>query len=765
VKTKKLKAFLSFWFSLFTFHFIMDLNKEYQSFINSNSLGDGLRMTAGIILPAIVFNYFDLLSIGIVVSVGAMCVSLTDTAGPINQRLNGMAACFSIGFVVALITGFAVHHIILLGIAITCICFIVSMIGVYGSRANSVGVAVLLIMVLTIESKSQEWQIVYNAFYILAGGVWYMLMSLLLYRVRPYKVAQQLLGNYIVSTANYLRIRGSFYNKHIDYDKSYQHMLDQQIAVQEKQNLVREILYKTRSIVTDSTNTGRILLMIFRDTTDLFERTATSYQDYEKLHQSFENSDILSRFQHFIIETSKELDEIGLAVKSNQPSEERGLLQKHFQELYDYFETFKDNNRTPENVEGFIDLRHILNSIEDIVNRIHTLHLYTTYDKKYAKKLPSESEYEKFITHNVIDLKLLKDNLSFNSNIFRHAVRISIAALFGYIVSKFLPIGHSYWILLTIIVILKPAYSLSKNRTYQRLLGTIAGAIIGVIVLYFVKSDTTLFVCMLLFMIGAYSLIRTKYFASILLLTPYIMILFHLLSHIKTESILIDRVIDTAIGAAIAFLANFFLIPAWEKDKIKNYMSQALIGNANYFKAISQAYTGTPATISQYKLSRKGAFVSLANLSDAFSRMLSEPKNKQENNKLIYQFVVLNHMLTSHIATLSYYAAPLAEKYSSNDFKPIINTTIEKFDAAITFLNNEQDQTKITDNADRNNPLNKQVNELMIKRREELQQNLLETTTKQTLSEFKSIVDQFNFIVQIATDIEKLSGQVQLVTE
>ena len=243
------------------------------------------------------------------------------------------------------------------------------------------------------------------------------------------------------------------------------------------------------------------------------------------------------------------------------------------------------------------------------------------------------------------------------------------------------------------------------------------------------------------------------------------MILFHLLSHVKTESILIDRVIDTAIGSTIAFLANFFLIPVWEKDKIKDYMTRALVGNANYFKAISQAYTGNPATISQYKLSRKGAFVSLANLSDAFSRMLSEPKNKQKNSKPIYQFVVLNHMLTSHIATLSYYASPLAEKYHSDDFNPIIDTTIEKFDTAIALLNNEQDQTERINDADRSNPLNKQVNELVIKRREELQQNLLETTTKQTLSEFKSIVDQFNFIVQIATDIEKLSRQLQLVTE
>jgi uncharacterized membrane protein (TIGR01666 family) len=740
----------------------MDLIKEYKSFINSNSLGDGVRMTTGIILPAIILNYLGYLPIGIVAAVGAMCVSLADTSGPIHHRVNGMAACFTIGFIVALLTGFTVPHPILLGILIPFICFSVSMLGVYGSRANAVGVGVLMIMVLTIERKNQGWFVVYNALYIFGGGLWYMLMSLLLYRARPYKIPQQVLGNCIVATASYLRIRASFYDKHVDYEKSYRQMLEQQIDVQGKQTLVRELLFKTRSIITDSTNTGRILLMIFRDTIDLFERTMTSHQDYEALHKAFNQSDLLYRIQQLILEAAEELDEIGLAVKSGEASNDKGLLLKNFQELHAYFEEFRDINRTPENVEGFINIRHLLNGIEDIISRIHTLHLYTTYDKKHEKKLPSASEYEKFITHTVIDLKLVKDNLSFDSNTFRHAIRISIATLCGYIISKFLPVGHSYWILLTIVVILKPAYSLSKQRSYQRLLGTIAGAVVGVIILFFVKDDTALFVIMSLLMVAAYSLIRTKYFASILFLTPYIMILFHLLSHVRTESILIDRVIDTAIGSVIAFLANFFLIPAWEKGQIKNYMVQALTENANYFRRIASAYTGTPVSITQYKLSRKGAFVSLANLSDAFTRMLSEPKNKQENSKQIYQFVVLNHMLTSHIATLSYYAEPLAGKYSSEDFAPIIAATSAQFEEAIDALTNEENSITAKNEEERNNILTKQVNELMLKRREELQQNLLETPTKQTLSEFKSIVDQFNFIIRVATDIKKVSTRFYL---
>ena len=49
-------------------------------------------------------------------------------------------------------------------------------------------------------------------------------------------------------------------------------------------------------------------------------------------------------------------------------------------------------------------------------------------------------------------------------------------------------------------------------------------------------------------------------------------------------------------------------------------------------------------------MSRKEVFVSTANLSAAFHRMLSEPKSKQRNSSEIYEFVVLNNVLSSNIA-------------------------------------------------------------------------------------------------------------------
>lgn len=58
-----------------------------------------------------------------------------------------------------------------------------------------------------------------------------------------------------------------------------------------------------------------------------------------------------------------------------------------------------------------------------------------------------------------------------------------------------------------------------------------------------------------------------------------------------------------------------------------------------------------------FKEIRKDAIIALANLSDNFQRMLSDPKFQQHLRiKRIHQFVNTSHLLTAYIASLSMYA-------------------------------------------------------------------------------------------------------------
>lgn len=735
----------------------MDYLNEYKNFINSRYFSEGLRITAGILIPAFALNYFGHLATGTVISLGALGVTVTDNPGPIQHRRNGMLACSFIIFIVSYVTALATPFPVLLGLNIVIFGFLFSMIGVFGSRASSIGLAALLVMVLSLRQTHIGVDPFTNSLLILAGGLWYTILSLLLYSFRPFKLIKQELGDCIIQTADYLKVRSQFYGENIDYDDIYQKVLKHQIDLQEKQNLIRELLFKSRSIIKETTNTGRTLVVIFVELVDLFEIVTTTYNDYKELHTYFDRTDILKRFKQLIDALVKEINLTGIAIKSDRPAFPSNSLKNLLKETKIYYRQFVLENRNADNVSGFISLRHIFDNIEDMVERVHAIQLYTTYKRK-IKKSYSELDYDRFISKQNIEFRLFTNNLSLKSNIFRHSVRVSVAALVAYLISIFLPLGHSYWIMMTTIIILRPNYGLSKKRNVQRVLGTITGAIIGIIILIYIEDKSTLFVLMILFMIATYSTIRRNYLWGVVLLTPYVLLLFHLISPLPFMHALYDRLLDTGIGSAIAFLASFFLVPSWEKEQINTTMCTAISDNKNYFKIVSNAYLGEVVPVNDYKIKRKNAFVAIANLSNAFTRLLSDPKSKRKNSSLIFEFVVLNHTLASHIATLAYYMKPLAQKYASDNFKTIIDEIEIQFDNTERLLKNES--IPIDGPVNKKKEIFNKVEALLEKRQSELNEGLIETDTRKNLTEFKAIADQFYFISKFAFEIKKVTAKI-----
>jgi uncharacterized membrane protein YccC len=740
----------------------MDWHKEYRSFISSHYLGDGVRTTIALLVPVLLLGYYEKLSIGLVIALGALSVSITDAPGPVHHRRNGLIVGSLLVCAVALITGFIYPMHWLFMILLPVCCFVFSMIGVYGARATSIGLAALLIMVLETQRELKGVEVLYNALYLLVGSVWYMLLSGLLYRIRPYKIIQQALGEYVMATADYLRGKAALYEKGFSYEKGYEELVRLQVAVQEKQALVAELLFKTRSIVKESTHTGRVLMMVFLDVGDLFELVMTSHQDYEKLHSYFDDAGILEEYRQLINAYAEELDTVGIALKSGGRSKHDAALDANLATERQHLENLRSAKLSPDNLDGFISLRHILDSIDDLATRIRVLHNYTSYDKKFRRQKIDLPDPNAFITHEPIAPQLVLDNFSLRSNIFRHSLRISAAALFAYLVSILLPLGHSYWILLTVIVILKPGYSLTRLRNIERLSGTVIGAGIGALILYLIHDRTAIVILLAFSMVGAYSFMRKKYLISVVLMTLYILLMFHLLEPKDFRGLFVDRIIDTLIGSVIAFLFGNVFSPVWENEQANVYMKKVLTDVILYYQSIASVFTGDAFDQKAAILMRKNSWVSLANLSDAFDRMLSEPKSKQKNIPLIHQFVVAIHMLNAHIATLAYYIDSLQSEYIHAEYTPVMNASIQALQRSKKILEaNNYDGTKQSIDPAQIRALDQRINELVRKRQEELRGGNRESSdTGKLLSTAKSIADQFYFVYKIAVDVEKVCGKI-----
>lgn len=603
-------------------------------------------------LPIIISLYFRQLSWGVLAAIGALAAGITDVTGPPHHRVNGILATSGFLFGSVIITLLLRQQVVALGIWLLLASFFFSYIVMYGNRAGQIGSAVLLVIVLMTDQARKIDNLWVAAGMIATGALLYMGISLLLHRARPFKLAQQVLGECLQQTGDYFTLKAGFYKAGADVNALPLQLSVAQQQISESQERVREVLFKTRSIVQESTHTGRVLLLAFLDTVDLLETIIAGQPNYLQLHKRLKETNIPTQMEQLLLTYGDALGQIGLAFQTGKSAEALPDTTAILGAIEDAFALYKaqiDSNR--EDISFFLEVRALLDAFYAIDRRIQLLAFYTSYDKKIDTN--RSVDVKQFVLPATISLETARLNLSWQSNIMRYAVRVSLALMAGYIASLLLPLGHDYWLLLTILVILKPAYSITARRNRDRLLGTALGVGIGFLILWWIASPALLMVLMLIAMTGAFSFMRNRYFISVVLVTVFVLIAFRLLRAGDLTVLITDRLLDTFIGSVVSFLFMWFIPPLWERQRIGAEAAKCLHACKAYLQlAVQYVYTESILQ-QQYKYLRKQAFVQFANFSDAFQRMNQEPQWLQGNGQLWYQLVVNCNALIANIASLS----------------------------------------------------------------------------------------------------------------
>src|ERR1700744_2303113 len=388
----------------------------------------------------------------------------------------------------------------------------------------------------------------------------------------------------------------------------------------------------------------------------MYEQIMATHYDYGYIREKFQATGVLKQIADLLQDMANELDNIAYIVLSNTRNRHKPDFNTGLEKLKIRIDEIGANEEGTSNIA----LKKILINLRDLNERIKSIYDY--YNSKSSDALIEKTdnyEYSKFVTRQDYAPHIFFDNFSLNSAAFKHSLRVALVCLIGFITAKNIALGnHSYWVLLTIIVILKPGFSLSKQRNYQRLIGTIGGGIIGIGILLFIPNKDVQFILLVVLMIGTYSFLRLNYVVSVIFMTPYVLILFKFLGvgHLNLAE---ERIIDTAIGSSIAFIATYLIFPTWEFEQVQENLRDVIHANVNYLVKIAETITGRPVSTTDYKLARKDIYVKSANLSATFERMTSEPKSKQRKIKEIHKFVVLSHILSSYLANL---ASGISEK-------------------------------------------------------------------------------------------------------
>ncbi|CAB3722747.1 FUSC family protein [Paraburkholderia rhynchosiae] len=595
----------------------MRYSVEIKKFLYSQYFYGGLRIAVGVSLPAvlclIVFHNRDL---GFTIATGALGACVVDMPGPLKYKHNEMLACSVIGFLSALATGLATVNPVALWCTVVPLTFLLSLIVVYGNRWPQISFATLFMMIMTLEEHFTPMQALVNASWILVGGLWYTYWSTAVSRWMMHRIEQQALAESVFACADYLLARAAFYDLDNDLDECYRNLVDKQIAAVDRQDAARDIVLRNLPKLKSGKLEPRraMLFNLFINTVDLHELFVGAHTDYPLVRNTFGGTDLLVFYRDLIRKAAADLEEIGLAVLQNHAPRARVNVKAELRAIEFEIEVMRKQELPAKNPEAYSAVSSTFRRIWSATRLIDKMRKSLSSDPSTTEtELRLDQALNRFVSSRRVPFGQILSNLTMASPSFRHALRVTIAVAVGFWLGRVLPLTNAYWIVMTTVIILKPGYSLTKQRNGQRIVGTLIGCAASIALMIFVKEPHILLVVMFASMVMSYSLLLFNYTASVVFTSSYVLLMFHLLAP-GSMRIIGERAIDTVVGCAIAIAASH-LFPYWEY-RLMGKLVNNMIGATRQFLEASWWWSGKPAAAAVATVTEAGARAPLAAMAD-----------------------------------------------------------------------------------------------------------------------------------------------------
>jgi len=661
---------------------------KIEKFTDSTYFTSALKVTIASVIPVLVCTFLGQFEIGFTIALGVILTYPCDIPSSLKHKINGiLVTAFLIAGVNLLINiTYPIPFIFYTFFPI--LIFILAMLSVYGQRATFTSFSALLTASLSFSHMHTGLEMLKYSGFILVGGLFYLLISLLFYYIRPNRYVELQVAECIRLTAKYLKLRGDLWNSLADRKSILEKQLHLQVELNDIHHNIRLVLIG-KQINSVSSNQNRKMLVVFISLLEILELALSTSFDHDKLHQKFEkHPKTLTTYQNLAYNLASTLKQLSKNIAKRTSYIPKNKLRAHLFALEEAIKEYENDLGKEEASEGVLMLKTMLEYAEKQVEKIKIIErAFTSVSNNYDFK-GKDRDLEKFLTPQYYPLSTFIQNISFSSTIFRHSLRLTVAIVFGLIIGKFFAFQNAYWIVMTIIIIMRPGYGLTKQRTKQRVIGTIVGGIIAFSILFLTTNHPFLSVLAILCLLLGYSFTQTNYTVSATFVTMYIVFLYGILTT-DILHVIQFRVADTITGALLAYLANHFLWPTWEYIKAPEHLEKSIIANRKYLQEIFNYYTQKGEVPTSYRLARKNAFIEIGNLMASFQRMSQEPKSKQKNIVLVYKLTELNHSLLSSTASLGTYTQSHKTTASSRALTIVVEKVLKNLDHSIALLKKE----------------------------------------------------------------------------
>lgn len=660
--------------------------KSVQKFTAQTNFTNALKITVAAVIPVIGFAYLDLFKVGFSFALGAILTYPCDIPSNLKHKINGILVAILIIVVSAVLVSVLYPYPYIFYPFLAVSLFFLSMISVYGQRATMVSFSSLLSIALATGHVQEGVSIFINGGYIVGGGLFYLLVSLIFYKIRPHRYLELEVAECLDLTSKYLKLRGDLWDSEASRESIIKEKLLLQVKLNATHENLREILILNRS-TSGTSNQNRKMLIVFDSLIEILELGLSTSFNHQKFNEQFiAYPQILKNYQNLAYNLAYTLKSIAISIEANKKYVSKHQLFNDLEILENAILEYQENAGGSEVQEGVLMLSNMRDYVERQIEKVKVLERAFTapIEKQETKKI--EKDLEKFLTPLYYPWSTLQNNLSFSSTIFRHSLRLTLTILVGIIIGHSISVEKVYWILLTIVVILRPGYGLTKQRSYERIFGTILGGLIAFGIISFVQNPYAISTFAVIAMLLGFTFTQTNYKVGATFVTIYVVFIYAMLTP-NVRDVVQFRIMDTLVGAILAFAANYLLWPSWEFLNVRVFLKKSIKANYHYLKEISRFYNEKGEVTTSYKIARKFAFIEIGNLMNSFQRMTQEPKSKQKQLPQLYKLVDLNYSLVSSSASLGTYIQTHKTTKASEAFNVVVDTVLKNLNAAMDVLN------------------------------------------------------------------------------
>jgi uncharacterized membrane protein YccC len=580
------------------------------------------RNTLGVAIPLIIGVLTGSVLSGVAIATGALNVSYSDGADPYSRRAHRMlVSCFLTASAV-LIGGLTGHQHILASAIAALWSMAAGLAVALGTTAADLGVLSLVTLVVYSAQPLTPQNAAWAGLLALVGGLFQTALALLFWPIQRYQPERRALGLLYSELAHLAS--SSVEDEAAPPASQASTQAQEMLSLLNQDRRIESDRY--RALLNQAERARLCLLILLR----LRRRLLRD-----------EQSNVTSILNRFLEIGSDILYAVSQLLIANDPLK---LARQDLAKLTVIADELRGVDRTdlPPFVHAMIDDMALqMDALAGQLRAIVDLSESTTPEGNAA--FFSREERMPRALRILNTAAILRANLTLKSAACRHAIRLSICLLIGDAIGRAVDWRRSYWLPMTIAIVLKPDFTATFSRGVLRLAGTFAGLTLATIIIHFFHPPLLLQAILVAFFTYGLRWVGPANYGIFVVCISALIVFLVGMTGVSASLVISARAQNTAAGGLLALFA-YWIWPTWEKTQVREAFARLLDSYRAYFNGIVENYKqGAGSESPQLDSLRLAARLARSNAEASAERLSAEPGVPRA---LLRQFVAM--LATSH---------------------------------------------------------------------------------------------------------------------